>query len=299
MSLVAGIRFQSCGKIYDFDSTGVEVKKGDSVIVESDLGLSIGKVVELREEEGPPPEKPLKPILRKATDEDITLEKNNDVLRGEARAFCIERIMARGLPMKLVCTDATLDKRRIIFYFVANMRIDFRELVKDLAAKFRTRIELRQIGVRDEAKLIGGLGICGREVCCRKFLSSFEPISIKMAKKQELVLNTTKLTGTCGRLMCCLNFETVAGGRPARDYRREEPVETVSDERAVLQEPAVQEEQSSPEVTGTSRQASPEPPAPQNPPQNAPNQQGQNQQGKRPDDGRHGKRRRWRGHKKK
>jgi cell fate regulator YaaT (PSP1 superfamily) len=128
-------------------------------------------------------------------------------LEKEARNNCLERIMARGLPMKLICTEATLDRKRIIFYFTAEKRIDFRELVKDLASKFKTRIEMRQIGVRDSARMVGSLGICGRELCCTRFLTSFEPISIKMAKKQELVLNTSKLSGSCGRLMCCLGFE--------------------------------------------------------------------------------------------
>ncbi|MDP2168510.1 MAG: regulatory iron-sulfur-containing complex subunit RicT [Thermodesulfovibrionales bacterium] len=223
---IAGIRFQPCGKIYDFDSSGIELKKGDTVIVESDLGLSIGRVVSARHEEAEP-EKKLKPVLRKATEEDMATKSENKAVEEEARAFCLERIMARGLPMKLVCTDVTLDRRRFMFYFVANTRIDFRELVKDLAARFRTRIELRQIGVRDESKLIGGFGVCGREVCCRRFLTTFEPISIKLAKQQELVLNTSKLSGTCGRLMCCLNYEA---GYEKEEYRR--PKKKIEEEPA-------------------------------------------------------------------
>jgi hypothetical protein len=133
--------------------------------------------------------------------------EENKKLEKEARDFCVERVMARGLQMKLVGAEATLDRKRIIFYFTADGRIDFRELVKDLAARFKTRIEMRQIGVRDEARLIGGLGVCGRELCCNTFLTSFEPVSIKMAKKQELVLNVGKLSGLCGRLMCCLRYE--------------------------------------------------------------------------------------------
>jgi hypothetical protein len=151
--------------------------------------------------------KEVKKVLRKATEDDFKQKVNNEGLEGEARAYCLERIMARGLPMKLISTEVTLDRKRIIFYFAADGRIDFRELVKDLAAKFKTRIEMRQIGVRDEAKIVGGLGICGRELCCRTFLTSFEPISIKMAKSQELVLNANKLSGVCGRLMCCLSYE--------------------------------------------------------------------------------------------
>lgn len=203
---VVGIRFKRCGKIYDFEVNGVEVHKGDLVVVESELGLNIGNVVtenySIEDQE-----KKLKKIIRKATEEDLMQKKENRGLETEARDNCLERIMARGLPMKLICTEATLDRKRIIFYFTAEKRIDFRELVKDLASKFKTRIEMRQIGVRDGARIIGSLGICGRELCCTKFLTLFEPISIKMAKKQELVLNTGKLSGACGRLMCCLGFE--------------------------------------------------------------------------------------------
>jgi cell fate regulator YaaT (PSP1 superfamily) len=203
---VVGIRFKRCGKIYDFEVNGVEIHKGDLVVVESELGLNIGNVVtenySIEDQE-----KKLKKIIRKATEEDLMQKEENRGLETEARDNCLERIMARGLPMKLICTEATLDRKRIIFYFTAEKRIDFRELVKDLASKFKTRIEMRQIGVRDGARIIGSLGICGRELCCTKFLTLFEPISIKMAKKQELVLNTGKLSGACGRLMCCLGFE--------------------------------------------------------------------------------------------
>jgi len=203
---VIGVRFKPCGKIYDFEIDGLEVNKGDLVVVESELGVNIGNVViERRAVEDT--EKKFKRIIRKATEEDLSQKEENRKLEAEAREYCIERIMARGLPMKLISTEATLDKKRIIFYFTAEKRIDFRELVKDLASKFKTRIEMRQIGVRDSARIVGNLGICGRELCCTKFLTSFEPISIKMAKKQELVLNTGKLSGACGRLMCCLGFE--------------------------------------------------------------------------------------------
>lgn len=203
---VVGVRFKRCGKIYDFEINSIEVTQGDEVIVESDFGLSIGKVVYgKRTVESPARE--LKKVIRIAADEDIKAKEENKELEKEARDFCLERIMARGIPMKLVGTESTLDKKRIIFYFTADGRIDFRELVKDLAAKFRTRIEMRQIGARDEAKMIGGLGICGRELCCSAFLTSFDPVSIKMAKKQELVLNVGKLSGLCSRLMCCLRYE--------------------------------------------------------------------------------------------
>src|SRR5512143_2308381 len=211
MPNVIGIRFKSCGKIYNFESNGLEVTKGDRVIVESEFGLSIGQVIT-----GPVsldmPERDLKKVLRVATEEDLRQKHDNEKFERDARSFCLERIMARGLPMKLVCSEVTLDRKRIVFYFTADGRIDFRELVKDLAAKFKTRIEMRQIGVRDEAKIVGGLGVCGRELCCRTFLTSFEPISIKMAKSQELVLNANKLSGVCGRLMCCLSYEYSENG---------------------------------------------------------------------------------------
>lgn len=203
---VVGVRFKSCGKIYDFEVNGLELNKGDAVVVESELGLSIGSVV-IERHPLARNVKELKKILRKAGEEDLRQKMDNEALEAEAKAYCLERIMARGLPMKLICTEVTLDRRRIIFYFTAEGRIDFRELVKDLAARFKTRIEMRQIGVRDEAKMLGGLGICGRELCCKRFLITFEPISIKMAKSQELVLNASKLSGVCGRLMCCLSYE--------------------------------------------------------------------------------------------
>lgn len=211
MADVIGIRFKSCGKIYDFEVADSEIRKGDAVVVESELGLSIGNVV-VEKHTATETRKELKKALRKATEEDLRQRIANETIESEAKAYCMERIMARGLPMKLICTEATLDKKRIIFYFSAESRIDFRELVKDLAAKFKTRIEMRQIGVRDEAKLLGGLGICGREVCCKTFLTSFEPISIKMAKRQDLVLNASKLSGVCGRLMCCLGYEYSENG---------------------------------------------------------------------------------------
>lgn len=203
---VVGIRFKSCGKIYDFEVNGIDIKEGDSVVVESDFGLSIGRVITERHFVESP-ERELKKVIRLVSDEDIKAVEENKKLEKEARDFCVERVMARGLQMKIVGAEATLDRKRIIFYFTADGRIDFRELVKDLAARFKTRIEMRQIGVRDEAKLIGGLGVCGRELCCNTFLTSFEPVSIRMAKRQELVLNVGKLSGLCGRLMCCLRYE--------------------------------------------------------------------------------------------
>ncbi|NWF53086.1 MAG: hypothetical protein HXY47_08425 [Nitrospirae bacterium] len=206
MPKIIGIRFKQCGRIYDFEADGIEVTKGDLVVAESEFGLSIGNVI-IERNTIDNPEVELKKIIRKATEEDLTQKEENNKLEVEAKDYCLERIMARGLPMKLVSTEVTLDRKRIIFFFTAEKRIDFRELVKDLAARFKTRIEMRQIGVRDEAKMIGGIGICGKELCCAKFLTIFEPISIKMAKKQELILNTGKLSGLCGRLMCCLGYE--------------------------------------------------------------------------------------------
>ena len=235
---VIGIRFKDCGKIYDFEAngSGAEFKKGDLVIVESDLGLSIGSVI-IGRRTVETSARELKKVLRKATEEDFKQKQDNEAFEKEAKDYCIERIMARGLPMKLVFTESTLDKKRIVFYFTADGRIDFRELVKDLAAKFKTRIEMRQIGVRDEAKIVGGFGMCGRELCCRTFLTSFEPISIKMAKQQELVLNMSKLSGICGRLMCCLSYEIPdesAGIQPKDEIRAMEENTPLEDETEVV-----------------------------------------------------------------
>ncbi|HIJ59369.1 MAG TPA: hypothetical protein HPP56_01950 [Nitrospirae bacterium] len=203
---IVGIRYKRSGKIYDFDASGYELNINDKVVVESDFGLSIGTVVKTKTIIEAY-DRPLKKIIRMATEEDFKVIEDNKKLEREAYTFCLERIQARGMQMKLICTEATIDRKRIIFYFTADGRIDFRELVKDLAAQFRTRIEMRQIGVRDSAKMLGGIGLCGREFCCSSFLSSFEPVAIKMAKDQELVLNVAKLSGVCGRLMCCLRYE--------------------------------------------------------------------------------------------
>ncbi len=238
---VIGIRFKDCGKIYDFEvnGSGAEFKKGDCVVVESDLGLSIGSVI-IGRRTVETSARELRKVLRKATEEDFKQKQDNEAFEKEAKDYCIERIMARGLPMKLVFTESTLDKKRIVFYFTADGRIDFRELVKDLAAKFKTRIEMRQIGVRDEAKIVGGFGMCGRELCCRTFLTSFEPISIKMAKQQELVLNMSKLSGICGRLMCCLSYEISdesAGIQPKDEIRVMEENTPLEDEKEGASQP--------------------------------------------------------------
>ncbi len=225
---LVGVRFKPCGKIYDFEVDGLEVRKGDLVVVESELGLNLGNIVTERRTVDEADSK-CKKIIRKATEEDLMRREENRALEDEARTYCLERIMARGLLMKLINTEATLDRKRIIFYFTAEKRIDFRELVKDLASRFKTRIEMRQIGVRDSARIVGSLGICGRELCCTKFLTSFEPISIKMAKKQDLVLNTSKLSGSCGRLMCCLGYEY-------SEVQREEPSYPETDAIALTEE---------------------------------------------------------------
>jgi cell fate regulator YaaT (PSP1 superfamily) len=206
---VIGVRFKKAGKIYYFDPDGIKLELGDAVIVETARGIEYGNVVV--------PEKtvsedqvvlPLKKVLRKATEEDKEKVLENKQKEKAAFKICLEKIEAHSLPMKLVDVEYTFDNSKIIFYFTADGRIDFRELVKDLASVFRTRIELRQIGVRDEAKMIGGIASCGRVLCCHSFLGEFEPVSIKMAKEQNLSLNPTKISGICGRLMCCLKFET-------------------------------------------------------------------------------------------
>lgn len=206
MPEIVGIRFKPCGKMYDFDANNIEVKVGSSVVVESEFGLNNGVVVRGRRSVESS-ERELKKVLRIATEDDIRAKEDNKKLEADARSFCLERIVTRNMPMKLVGAEVTLDRKRIVFYFTAEGRIDFRHLVKDLAARFKTRIEMRQIGIRDEAKLIGGIGVCGRELCCSTFITSFEPVSIKMAKRQELVLNVGKLSGLCSRLMCCLRYE--------------------------------------------------------------------------------------------
>ena len=208
MVKVVGIRFKPVGKIYYFNPDGTAFSIGDGVIVETTRGVEYGTVVlpekEIDEEKF---NMPIKSILRKATDEDKKQVEENKIRTKEARDICLEKIAANNLEMNLVDVEYTFDRSKILFYFTADGRVDFRQLVKDLAAVFRTRIELRQIGVRDEAKLLGGLGICGRPLCCSQFLGDFDPVSIKMAKEQSLSLNPTKISGTCGRLMCCLKYE--------------------------------------------------------------------------------------------
>lgn len=208
MPTVVGIRFKKAGKIYYFDPALSSVTQGDHAIVETARGVEYGEVVVgPREVSDSEVVSPLKPVLRKATDEDAQKVEENIVREKEAFNICLRKITNHDLPMRLIDVEFTFDVNKIIFYFTAEGRIDFRELVKDLASVFKTRIELRQIGVRDEAKMLGGLGICGRPFCCCSFLGEFQPVSIKMAKEQSLSLNPTKISGTCGRLMCCLKYE--------------------------------------------------------------------------------------------
>jgi cell fate regulator YaaT (PSP1 superfamily) len=208
---VIGVRFRRAGKVYFFDPAGYDIKQGDNVIVETARGIEYGMVVlGPRDVEDDKIIQPLKPVIRQANDEDNAIEKRNKEKEKDAFNICLEKIKKHGLEMKLIDCEYTFDNNKVLFYFTADGRIDFRELVKDLASVFKTRIELRQIGVRDETKIVGGIGICGRPLCCHTHLSEFAPVSIKMAKEQNLSLNPTKISGVCGRLMCCLKNEEEA-----------------------------------------------------------------------------------------
>lgn len=208
MTKVVGVRFRNVGKIYYFSPKDYEVKAGDHVIVETARGIEYGKVVLAPREVGDESVvHPLKEVLRVATKEDNEREAQNRIREKDAFKICQKKIREHGLEMKLIDAEYTFDNNKVLFYFTADGRIDFRQLVKDLAAIFKTRIELRQIGVRDETKILGGIGICGRCLCCHTYLSEFAPVSIKMAKEQNLSLNPTKISGVCGRLMCCLKYE--------------------------------------------------------------------------------------------
>ena len=205
---IIGVRFKAVGKIYYFDPNGIEAKQGDQVIVETSRGIECSEVMlGNREVDESQVVAPLRKVLRIATQQDLELLASNEKKAKEAFAICEQKIAQHKLEMKLIDVEYTFDGSKILFYFTAEGRVDFRELVKDLASVFRMRIELRQIGVRDEAKLYGGLGMCGRPLCCASFLDDFQPVSIKMAKEQGLSLNPTKISGTCGRLMCCLKYE--------------------------------------------------------------------------------------------
>ena len=208
MIKVIGVRFRKAGKVYYFDPAQMEIKMGDHVIVETARGIEFGEVVlGVREVDEKKVIQPLKSVIRMATKNDEELERKNKEKEHEAFQICQEKIRKHELQMKLIDAEYTFDNNKLLFYFTADGRIDFRELVKDLAAVFKTRIELRQIGVRDETKILGGIGICGRPLCCHTYLSEFAPVSIKMAKEQNLSLNPTKISGVCGRLMCCLKNE--------------------------------------------------------------------------------------------
>ena len=208
MTKVIGVRFRTAGKIYFFAPGDLKIKKGQNVIVETARGVEYGYVVMGEKEvEDDKVVQPLKPVLRIATKEDDAIEEKNRKKEREAFKICQKKIEKHNLEMKLIDAEYTFDNNKVLFYFTADGRIDFRELVKDLASVFKTRIEPRQIGVRDETKILGGVGICGRALCCHSYLSEFIPVSIKMAKEQNLSLNPTKISGTCGRLMCCLKNE--------------------------------------------------------------------------------------------
>ena len=217
MVKVIGVRFRRVGKIYYFDPLDMDIKQGDHVIVETARGVEYGYVVlGIREVAEDKVILPLKPVIRIATPKDDEQELDNKVKEKDAFKICLEKIKKHGLEMKLIDAEYTFDNNKVLFYFTADGRIDFRELVKDLASVFKTRIELRQIGVRDETKILGGIGICGRPLCCSTYLSEFVPVSIKMAKEQSLSLNPTKISGVCGRLMCCLKYEQNAYEDAAR-----------------------------------------------------------------------------------
>ena len=208
MIKVIGVRFKEAGKIYYFDPSGLDIKKGNFVVVETARGIEFGEcVIGIKEIPESDIVSPLKSVIRVAEEADMNKHKENKVKEKDALDICLKKIEEHGLNMKLIDVEYTFDNNKVIFYFTADGRVDFRELVKDLATIFKTRIELRQIGVRDEAKMLGGLGPCGRSLCCSTFLGDFASVSIKMAKEQNLSLNPTKISGICGRLMCCLNYE--------------------------------------------------------------------------------------------
>lgn len=221
MTKVIGVRFRRAGKVYFFSPGKLEIRHGDNVIVETARGVELGNVVTgPREVEEERISQPLKSVIRLANKDDYRREEKNREKEKEAFSICQEKIRKHGLDMKLIDAEYTFDNNKVLFYFTADGRIDFRELVKDLASVFRTRIELRQIGVRDETKIRGGIGICGRELCCHTYLTEFAPVSIKMAKEQNLSLNPSKISGVCGRLMCCLtneeqNYEELNSRLPA------------------------------------------------------------------------------------
>jgi cell fate regulator YaaT (PSP1 superfamily) len=211
---IAAVRLRGVCKIFHFDCTGVPLSRGDYAVVQTDRGMALGVVVRRIDDFTPKnPKTAYNKVLRPATAEDLLAHQENARREADAEVFCMGRIAERGLPMKLVRAEYLLDRSKVIFYFTADGRIDFRELVKDMAHELRTRIEMRQIGVRDESRVVGGVGPCGKELCCATFLADFEPITVKMAKDQKLSLNPAKLSGVCGRLMCCLIYEHTSYAR--------------------------------------------------------------------------------------
>ncbi len=235
MSQIIGVRFKKVGKVYYFDPCGVQTQVGQHVIVETARGVEYGEVaLENRDVEEGEVVKPLKKLIRVATPSDEKVVETNQKRAKEAFRICEQKIQEHHLDMKLVSVEYTFDLNKVLFYFTADGRVDFRELVKDLASVFRTRIELRQIGVRDEAKVLGGLGICGRPLCCASFLDDFQPVSINMAKQQNLSLNPTKISGTCGRLMCCLKYEQEAYEELSRVTPRPESIVRTPDGEGVV-----------------------------------------------------------------
>ena len=237
MAEVVGIRFKEVGKVYYFSPNGLTFQKGDRAIVETARGIECGEIAmgnrEISDDEIV---KPLKKIVRAATDKDIASMRENEEKEKKAFAICEKKIAEHKLDMKLVDVEYTFDNSKILFYFTAEERVDFRELVKDLAGVFRTRIELRQIGARDETKMVGGFGICGRPFCCNTFLGSFQPVSIKMAKEQGLPLNPSKISGACGRLMCCLKYEQEAYEHLLRHTPKVGAVVSTREGKGVVQE---------------------------------------------------------------
>jgi len=296
---VAGVRFRENWKVYDFDATGTDVMVGDKVIIDSDRGLGFAQVMRLRKMRAPAAtEKPeereielsidgeeedlteevpedassssasrqapkgLGKILRKATKEDLARLEKNEGQEAEAFTIAQEMISERELPMKLIRAEYSYDASRATFFFFSESRVDFRELVKDLAYKLKSRIEMRQIGIRDVARMIGGFGPCGRELCCSAFLKNFEPVSIRMAKKQEMVLNPAKISGVCGRLLCCLSYEyemydeikkDLAGMREAAGKERKEEENRIAEERRAEEEHRIAEERNNRKSVGSSR----------------------------------------------
>ncbi|MDO8281943.1 MAG: regulatory iron-sulfur-containing complex subunit RicT [Thermodesulfovibrionia bacterium] len=243
---VVHVRFKTGNKTSILEMNNIDAEVGTRVVAESDIGLSLGTIIRPKEIIEKTKE-PLKKVLRIALENDFKTDEGNRAFEHEAKMFCAGKSHELRLDMKVVTTESTLDRKKLIFYFTADSRVDFRDLVRDLAAKFKTRIEMRQIGVRDEVKLIGGIGICGGETCCSRFLTHFEPISIRMAKKQELSINQGKLSGICGRLMCCLNYEVEdpdkkkaraasSSGRKARGSGRTMPAEPIDNNVELLDE---------------------------------------------------------------